>query len=584
MAIEQVDLATLKTKIQHHLEVIYHEVPTVMSLDELADELMAIMDFEDACHTPSPYQNNWDQSDVFAISYANSIVRQGEVPLVTLNAFLKSYFGSSINSVHVLPFFPYCSDDGFAVMDFYQVNPEVGDWDDIEALSQSFRLMVDLVINHGSSSGEWFKHFLAGEGEGHDYFYTVDKSANVAQVVRPRTTPLLQEVETAKGKQYVWCTFSHEQIDFNFENSKVLIEFVKIIRFYLNKGAKIFRLDAVAFLWKKLGTNCLNLPETHEVVRLLRTLIEHAAPDAVIITETNIPNRENLSYFGNANEAHCVYNFSLPPLLLYTLVNGDCHYLKQWMMSMPPAQDGTAYFNFVASHDGIGLRPAEGLLSEAEIAQLITTMQRFGGQISWRTTDNAVKKPYEVNIALYDALQGTNDGPDEWQYDRFICAHGIMLALEGIPAFYIHSLLATGNDLERLALTKQNRSINRHQWDADELTALLEDTETQHSQVYQRLTELIAIRRAQAAFHPNATQFTLHMGEQIFGFWRQSNDRRQSIFCVYNISPEPQSLLLSDLNLIVTDSWRDLILGQSYESYDAVLKIKPYQFLWITNT
>jgi len=333
-----------------------------------------------------------------------------------------------------------------------------------------------------------------------------------------------------------------------------------------------------------LGTNCLNLPETHEVVRLLRTLIEHVAPDAVIITETNIPNRENLSYFGNANEAHCIYNFSLPPLLLHTLVNGNCHYLKQWLMSMPPAQNGTAYFNFVASHDGIGLRPAEGLLSETEIAQLMTTMQRFGGKVSWRTTDNGIKKPYEVNIALYDALQGTHEGPDQWQHDRFICAHAIMLALEGIPAFYIHSLLATGNDLEKVEQTKHNRSINRHQWDFDEIVDQLQDTASQHAQAYQQLTALIAIRREQSAFHPNATQFTLHMGEQIFGFWRQSRDRKQSIFCVYNISPEPQSLLLSDLNLIVTDEWRDLIHGQTYQQSDQLLKIEPYQFLWITNT
>ena len=584
MDVNQEVLANLKTKIHHHLEVIYQDIATDVHLEDLSDQLMSLMRLDETFSAPDPYQNNWDQRDVFAITYANSIVKEGEAPLATLNSFLTRYFEPYINSVHILPFFPYCSDDGFAVMDFYQVNPDVGDWQDIHRLSESFRLMVDLVINHGSSSGEWFKNFLAGEGEGHDYFFTADQHANVSQVVRPRTTPLLQEVETARGTEYVWCTFSHEQIDFNFENPKVIAEFVKIIRFYIDNGAKIFRLDAVAFLWKRLGTNCLNLPETHEVVRLLRTLIEHVAPDAVIITETNIPNRENLSYFGNANEAHCIYNFSLPPLLLHTLVNGNCHYLKQWLMSMPPAQNGTAYFNFVASHDGIGLRPAEGLLSETEIAQLMTTMQRFGGRVSWRTTDNGIKKPYEVNIALYDALQGTHEGPDQWQHDRFICAHAIMLALEGIPAFYIHSLLATGNDLEKVEQTQHNRSINRHQWDFEEISALLGDTTSQHALAYQQLTTLIAIRREQSAFHPNATQFTLHMGEQIFGFWRQSRDRKQSIFCVYNISPEPHSLLLSDLNLIVTDEWRDLIGEQTYQQSEQLLKIDPYQFLWITNT
>jgi len=576
-------LTAIKHKINHHLEVIYSSLEQQPDFDKVADELIEIMRFDECYQEAQSHHNAWDEKDVFTITYGNTFLRDGEVPLNTLHTFMDDYFKDHINSVHVLPFFPYCSDDGFAVMDFYEVNPEVGDWHDIQGLAKDYRLMADLVINHGSSSGKWFNNFVAGEGEGHDYFYIADKDTNTAQVVRPRTTPLLKEVETARGTEHVWCTFSHEQIDFDFRNTKVLAEFVKIIRFYLDNGVQIFRLDAVAFLWKKLNTNCLNLPETHEVVRLIRTLVEHAQPDIVIITETNIPNRENLSYFGNANEAHCVYNFSLPPLLVYTLVNGNCRYLKQWLMSMPPAQNGTTYFNFIASHDGIGLRPAEGLLTEGEIAQMMSTMQRFGGKVSWRATDNGIKKPYEVNIALFDALQGTNDGPDEFGLQRFMCAHAVMLALEGMPAFYIHSLLATSNDLEKVEKTSQNRSINRHQWDVDALMEKLADPSTQHAQTYKAMTDLIAIRTKQKAFHPNATQFTLHLTEQVFGFWRQSMDRSQSIFCVYNISPEPQSMLLSDLNLIVTDEWRDIISDTYFDDSDEPIVLAPYQFLWITN-
>ena len=573
----------LTYKVKHHLEVIYSSLEQQPDYDELTQELIKIMRFEEHYQAAQSHHNPWDESDVFAITYGNTFLRNDEVPLKTLHSFLDHYFKDIVNSVHVLPFFPYCSDDGFAVMDFYKVNEEVGEWSDIQALASDYRLMADLVINHGSKQGEWFSNFLKGKGVGHDYFYTANKDINTSQVVRPRTSSLLQEVETQRGTEYVWCTFSHDQIDFDFRNTKVLTEFVKIIRYYLDNGVQIFRLDAVAFLWKKLNTNCLNLPETHEVVRLIRTLVEHSQPDVVIITETNIPNRENLSYFGNANEAHCVYNFSLPPLLLYTLVNGSCRYLKQWLMSMPPAQNGTTYFNFIASHDGIGLRPAEGLLTESEIAQLVSTMQRFGGKVSWRTIDNGIKKPYEVNIALFDALQGTNDGPDEFGLQRFLCAHAIMLALEGMPAFYIHSLLATGNDLTRVEQTGHNRAINRHQWDMDELEALLTDNDSQHAQTYTALTALISLRKQQKAFHPNATQFTLHLTEQIFGFWRQSIDRQQSIFCVYNISAEPQALLLSDLNLIVTDEWRDLVSNTYYDDSEEPVVLAPYQFLWITN-
>jgi sucrose phosphorylase len=346
---------------------------------------------------------------------------------------------------------------------------------------------------------------------------------------------------------------------------------------------RIFRLDAIAFLWKEIGTNCLNLAQTHEMVRLFRTLIEQAQHDAIIITETNIPNRENLSYFGNADEAHCVYNFSLPPLLVNTLVTGNCTYLKQWMMSMPPARNGTAYFNFVASHDGIGLRPAEGLLSDTEINTLVTTMQDFGGHISWRALDNGDSKPYEINISLFDALQGTVGGTDDLGLQRFVCAHAIMLALEGIPAIYIHSLVGTRNDHQRVENSGHNRAINRHQWQYAQLEKQLADQDSSHHQVYSQLKQLLKIRRRQTAFHPNATQFTLHLGDQIFGFWRQSLNRQQSIFCISNISAQAQSLSLVDINLIDNENWHDLITGQPC-TLQLQIDMQPYQTLWITNS
>ncbi|HSG93600.1 MAG TPA: alpha-amylase, partial [Methylotenera sp.] len=315
-----------------------------------------------------------------------------------------------------------------------------------------------------------------------------------------------------------------------------------------------------------------------------RLLIEQAQPDAIIITETNIPNRENLSYFGNGNEAHWIYNFSLPPLLLNTLMTGDSSYLRQWLMSMPPAQHGTAYFNFIASHDGIGLRPAEGLLSDKEITTLINTMQGFGGEISWRAASNGIKKPYEINIALFDAMQGTVKGPDKWQIPRFLCAHGIMLALEGIPGIYLHSLLATGNDYQRMQTLGYPRAINRHQWQDSELRQQLNQADSKHALVYRQLTTLIQLRRQQPAFHPNATQYTLQLGTALFGFWRQCQNRRQSIFCIFNITDSDQTLYINDLNLVATDSWRDLISGNLLVDWPEKITLAPYQMLWMSNT
>ena len=571
----------LQIQVERHLAAIYQD-GELSNVKNFADELIELMGLSDKEVIENRNINHWDQTDSLVIAYGDSVLAEGEKPLQTLNRFLDKYLRSSISGVHILPFYPFTSDDGFSVLDYSSVNESLGDWSHINTIASNYSLMADLVVNHCSARSPWFENFKQGRDPGHNFFYTASPEDDLSAVVRPRTNDLLREVETSTGTQYVWCTFSHDQVDLNFRNPEVLKQFVSIIKQYLDNGVRIFRLDAIAFLWKEIGTSCLNLPQTHEMVRLFRTLIEQAQHDAIIITETNIPNRENLSYFGNADEAHSVYNFSLPPLLVNSLVTGNCVYLKQWMMSMPPARNGTTYLNFVASHDGIGLRPAEGLLSDTEINTLVTTMQGFGGHVSWRALDNGGSKPYEINISLFDALQGTVQGADDLGLRRFICAHAIMLALEGIPAIYIHSLLGTRNDHQRVENSGHNRAINRHQWDYQQLETKLADQDSSHHQVYNQLKQLVKIRRRQTAFHPNATQFTLHLGDQLFGFWRQSLDRQQSIFCISNISNQVQHLSLADINLIDNEQWQDLISGQPCTP-NAQLPMQPYQTVWITN-
>ncbi|WP_299662704.1 sugar phosphorylase [uncultured Psychromonas sp.] len=576
-------LTMLKNKLVQQLNIIYKEVELNISCEELSEQLVKLMRLDEACSTPVAYKSHWSQQDVVMITYGDSLLKPNEKPLVTLKHFMDNYLGDTVNSVHILPFFPYSSDDGFSVIDYSSVNESLGGWDEIQAIAKDRRLMSDLVINHCSSRSAWFDNFIKGEGIGHDFFYTASPEDDLSAVVRPRTSDLLRKTETGKGTQHVWCTFSHDQVDFDFRNPEVLKSFVDIIRLYLDRGVKIFRFDAVAFLWKKLNSSSINLPETHEVIRLLRTLLEHAEADAVIITETNIPNTQNLTYFGNANEAHAIYNFSLPPLLINSLVTGNCLYLKRWLMSMPPSQNGTTYFNFIASHDGIGLRPAEGLLNDYELTTLVETMQSFGGKVSWRSTALGQQKAYEINIALFDALQGTTKGADSFGLERFICAHAVMFALEGIPGVYIHSLLGTQNDYEKVANTQQNRSINRHRWDYQELEENLADKSDHHAIVLASLKELLDIRIKQPAFHPNATQFTLHLGLQLFGFWRQSLDRKQSIFCINNITDHDMELSIQELNLIMTDNWIELISGEPLDMQQELIVLSPYQTVWITN-
>lgn len=572
-------LSELKENIRCYMLRLYPE----HDADALTEDIVHLMGFDDEVCEVESHVNLWDEKDIVTITYGDSIRKEDEDPLDTLHDFLSGHLSEIINTVHILPFYPFSSDDGFSVINYSEVNQSLGDWDNISRIAKEFKLMADLVINHCSSRSLWFDNFKQRKHPGIDYFIECDPDADLSMVVRPRTSPLLRKTDTLDGERYVWCTFSHDQVDLNFANPKVLLEMVKIIKLYLDKGVLIFRLDAVAFLWKKIGTPCINLSETHDVIRLLRLLIEHDNKDAIIITETNIPNRENLSYFGNANEAHLIYNFTLPPLVLYTMLTGKSDLLKQWMMSMPPAQNGTTYFNFIASHDGIGLRPVEDILSEQEVDGLAALMKSFGGDVSWRTMADGQLRPYELNISLIDAMKGTFKGEDEFQLDRFICAHAIMLALEGVPALYIHSLFATPNDQQKLEMTSNKRSINRHNWDKDELVDKLNDEASLQHQAFTRLSDIITVRKKQRAFHPNATQFTMHFDESLFAFWRQSQDRAQSIFCIYNITDEVKRFTLKDVNLIELDDWHDLVSGYQYHDPREEIMLQPYAFVWISN-
>lgn len=572
-------MSALFSTVCDHLSRIYPN----SDIESIAEQLILAMGLDNDSPLSVLHRNKWDETDVWVITYGDTIKQDGEAPLLTLKKFIDRYFEDQISGVHILPFFPYSSDDGFSVISYVQVNDSLGDWSDIEEIGNNYDLMADLVINHCSARSHWFDNYCHDKSPGKDYFVEADPTADLSQVTRPRTSPLLRETQTLNGKKHVWCTFSHDQVDLNFNNPKVLIEMVGILRLYLERSVRIFRLDAVAFLWKEIGTSCINLAQTHEVVKLLRTLIETHSPEAVLVTETNIPNHENLSYFGNANEAHAVYNFSLPPLLIHALLSGTSEHLKQWQMSMPPAQHGTFYFNFIASHDGIGLRPIKNLLTNIEVDQMINTLQNFGARVSWRSVEGGRQEPYEINISLFDAMQGSINGPDKWQHERFICAHAIMIALEGIPGFYIHSLIGSQNDVEKLKLTNHNRSINRRKWDYDALSDLLANENSHHAKVLKALLKLLNIRKNQAAFHPNAVQYTLHLGSDIFAFWRQSINRDQSIFCLNNMTDETVKVPIRSVNLISLQQWCDLISGEEYNEQSECIQLAPYQTVWLSN-
>ncbi len=563
-------------KTSPRLEELFGAEQATMLLEELA---LLLRGTEISRRPVRPQR--WDERDVILITYGNSLVRQGEAPLETLNRFLSEQVAGLVSTVHILPFFPYSSDDGFSVIDYTRVDPELGDWEDVQRLGRNFDLMMDLVINHVSRESLWFVDFLNAKEPGCYYFIEMDPNVDLSEVVRPRQSKVLTPVHTHRGLKHVWSTFSEDQIDVNFANPNVLLEYVRILLLYVRQGARFIRLDAIAYLWKKLGTGCINLPQTHQVVKLLRDVLALVAPHVVLLTETNLPHDQNISYFGDRDEAHMVYQFSLAPLLLHALYRGTSLYLNRWASSRCEVPEGCTFLNFTASHDGIGLRPAEGLIPPGEIEALVEAMQGFGGFVSMKANQDGSESPYEINIALFDAFKGTGNGLDQWRVARFLCSQTVMLALKGIPAVYIHGLTACPNDIAGVQRTGRTRSINRKNWEYGELTTLLESPFTPNAMVFNELRRLLAIRKEQSAFHPDAGQQVYELGEAFFALERVATHGRQRLVAISNLTAELQFLDMNKLFVNVQGGWRELIGGDTLDG-GSELVFQPYQSVWLS--
>jgi glycosidase len=561
------DINDLAGKLARRLQAIY---PAVFS-ESYVNRILAMVSRN------SRPGSRWDEKDIVLITYGDSITSPKEKPLVTLQQFLTERLAKAIGCVHILPFFPSTSDDGFAVSDYMTVDPALGDWKDIAGAGKGFSLMFDLVLNHVSASHHWFRNFREGKSPGKDYFIEMEAGTGYNQVVRPRSSPLFTVFPSSGIEKKMWTTFSADQIDLNFSNPEVLIEMIGILLFYVNKGARIIRLDAVAFLWKEKGTSCLHLPQTHEVVKLLRDIVSFVDPGILILTETNVPNKENWSYFGNLDEAHMVYQFTLPPLILFTLFTGNARYLTEWAETIPSSGISRTFLNFTASHDGIGLRPLEGIIQEDEIRMLIRGIRDFGGLLSVKSNADGTSAPYEMNITYPDALMGTKNGRDAFRTERFLCSQYIILAMQGIPAVYIQSLFGTPNDTKGVEKTGQARSINRKKWDRNFLLSLI-SSETSVQKIFREYTRALEIRRQIKTFHPDCPQRILRLGDQFFALIRESLLTGEKIYCVSNITDH--DVTLPQGTIPERKGMTDLLLKDE-NSINGKITFSPYQTRWI---
>lgn len=569
-------------KYRTHFRKIYGESQVGDCMDRLQKLLLK---YELKEQPPTPPREFWTHRDHVLITYGDKILNSDfedkRSHLAKLHQFLKENVKDLFTTVHILPFFPSSSDDGFSVIDYRRVSSEIGKWKDIEDMAEDFRLMGDLVINHVSRFSDWFQGYLKGEDPYDKYFIEVDPEADLSGVTRPRSSPVVTQVQKMNEKKLVWTTFSHDQKDLNFKNPEVLFDILDVFFFYISKGIKVIRLDAVAYIWKEIGTSCIHLPQTHEIVKLFRTLVDQFVPDATLITETNVPHKENISYFGNGDETHMVYQFSLPPLLLHALLMQNGSYLTEWAASLERLPEGCTYFNFTSSHDGIGMRPLERLVPEEEFQEIVSGVFDRGGFVSYKENPDKSMSPYELNITFFDAL-ATKDGSTDLHIRRYLCSQLIMISLQGIPGIYFHNLTGAGNNIRGVLETGRYRLINRKKWTYDELINELQSAYSMTPRIFNRYKELLEVRRQHPAFHPFGFQRVHDAGGDYFIVERRAPDQAETVLVFCNITAQKKQADLVKMGLPVEkqDGYVNLLSdGESISPED--VSLDPYEVKWI---
>jgi len=553
------------------------------SLESIYSQEDASLAYDSVCELIGAYQKKIEsqayllsEKDVILITYGDQIFHEGETALATLNHFLTEYVQDCINSVHLLPFYPYSSDDGFSIVDYKGVCPLKGSWRDIKALSQNHRLMFDGVINHMSQLSPWFEKFLANDPDYYNFFIELDPSLDLTAVVRPRTTPVLTEFSDDEGRiRHIWTTFSADQVDLNYANYKVLIKLLDVLLFYVEKGASLLRLDAIAFIWKEVGTSCVHLPQTHELIQLMREVIHAVAPEVLIITETNVPHNENISYFGKGDdEAQMVYNFTLPPLLAFSILEGDTTKLTAWAEGLELPSDKVCFFNFTASHDGVGVRAVSDILDDKELDFLLNACEDHGGLVSYRTVGEE-KSPYELNCSYIDILTSPEED-DTLRLKRMILSQAVVLAMPGVPGIYFHSLVGSQNYHEAVRKTRRNRTINREKLNFDNIKEELEEEGSLRNNLFKRYKQLISIRINEPCFDPFSKFEFLTLGKEVFAVKHHAKEGDDAIIALHNFT---NKVIEVDLSPYVEEPLMDIISHQVIEK--ALFTMQPYDILWL---
>ena len=532
------------------------------------------------------------QRDLILITYADAVRSKDATGIEALHRFVETYY-DSVNTIHMLPFFPYSSDRGFSVVDFKAVDPKVGSWDQVRELAFDYDLMFDAVFNHASSRSELFRGFLRGEPQYADFFIAYDSPDDLtpeqrSKIFRPRTSDILTRYETIDGPKYIWTTFSPDQIDFNFRNPAVLLAVLEALLFYVRRGADIIRLDAVTYLWSEPGTESIHLPQTHEIIKLLRDVLDTVAPSVALVTETNVPHEQNISYFGDGtDEAHMVYNFALPPLVLHTFYAEDTTDISRWAAGLDLPSKGTHLFNMLDTHDGVGVQGVKGILTREQVETMIERAKTHGAYISYKPTE-AGEEPYEINTTWWSAvnMDGSTE-PIALQVKRYVASRSIALVLKGIPGIYTHGAIALPNDHALVERTGVKRDVNRGVIDTEIFREHLHQPGSKRSLLRLEQREISKMRTRNRAFHPSGEMRVLTPSTQVFAVLRVSPEGDRRVLALTNVTDEVVKVACPIAELGVSDAdWYDLIAGEHWNGSEATLRVElgPYDVMWLVPT
>ena len=539
---------------------------------------------------------------------------------------LRSHLGYlqelGVNMVHIMPILKCprgASDGGYAVSDFRDIDDRIGTLVDLQQLSADMRrrgilLTLDVVVNHTSDEHAWAQRARAGDERYRDYYYTFETRdvPDMFEETMPEIFP-----QTAPGnftfdetmQRWVMTVFNRYQWDLNYSNPAVFIEMLDIVLYWANQGADIVRLDAVAFLWKKIGTTCQNEREAHLILQLMKDCSQVTAPGVLFIAEAIVAPVEIIRYFGEdaviAKECEIAYNATFMALLWESVATKSAKLLDQGIRSLPDKLDRATWLNYVRCHDDIGLGFDDADIVRAGyepfahrrfLVDYFTGVydaspargQPFG--VNDKTGDARISGSLASLAGLEEAIERNDEAAIARSIDLILLLHSMIMSFGGLPLLYYGDEVGTLNDssfMTDVAKATDSRWIHRPRIDWGKAEQRKRHGTVQE-RIFRGIQKMIAVRKSTPAFADYNNRVLLDTANpHLFAFMRinpfVSGD---NVLVVGNFDASPQSLTLTDLgnrDQFERGQLRDLYSGEGPQQFNDQLVVPPYRFYWLSD-